>query len=57
MAAILFDLDGVLYEGDRVIAGAAETIDWFNQNNIPHLFLTTTTSQSRRQLVNKLSGF
>jgi len=57
MAAILFDLDGVLYEGDKAITGAADAINWFNQNNIPHLFLTNTTSKSRQQLVNKLSGF
>ena len=57
MSAILFDLDGVLYEGDRPIDGAAETIDWFNKNHIPHLFLTNTTSKSRSELVEKLSAF
>ncbi len=57
MPAILFDLDGVLYESDRPIDGAADTINWFNENNIPHLFLTNTTSKSRMELVKKLSGF
>ena len=57
MSAILFDLDGVLYEGDRRIDGAAETIDWFNKNSIQHLFLTNTTSRSRAELVQKLSAF
>ena len=57
MSAILFDLDGVLYEGDRPIDGAAETIDWFNKNHIRHLFLTNTTSKSRSELVEKLSAF
>lgn len=57
MPAILFDLDGVLYESDRPIDGAADTINWFNKNNIPHLFLTNTTSKSRMELVDKLSGF
>ncbi|MCW8851268.1 MAG: TIGR01458 family HAD-type hydrolase [Gammaproteobacteria bacterium] len=57
MSAILFDLDGVLYEGDRPIDGAAETISWFNNNRIPHLFLTNTTSKSRSELVHKLSAF
>lgn len=55
MSAILFDLDGVLYEGDRPIEGAADTVNWFNKNNIPHLFLTNTTSKSRAELVNKLA--
>ena len=57
MSAILFDLDGVLYEGDRPIDGAANTINWFNKNNIPHLFLTNTTSKSRLELVTKLASF
>lgn len=55
MSAILFDLDGVLYEGDRPIEGAANTVNWFYQNNIPHLFLTNTTSKSRSELVSKLA--
>lgn len=57
MAAVLFDLDGVLYEGDKVIDGAAEAVDWFVTNNIPHLFLTNTTSKPRSALVEKLAGY
>ncbi|MCK4834016.1 MAG: TIGR01458 family HAD-type hydrolase, partial [Gammaproteobacteria bacterium] len=55
MPAILFDLDGVLYEGGRPISGAADTVNWFSQNHIPHLFLTNTTSKSRSELVVKLA--
>ncbi len=57
MPAILFDLDGVLYEGNRVIPGAAETIDWFNRHHIPHLFLTNTSSRPRTALVEKIAAF
>ena len=57
MSAILFDLDGVLYQGDKAINGAADAVNWFIQNNIPHLFLTNTTSKSRLELVNKLDAF
>ena len=57
MSAILFDLDGVLYQGDTVIGGAAKAVAWFVNNNIPHLFLTNTTSKPRSALVEKLSGF
>lgn len=57
MAAILFDLDGVLYEGGKAIDGAAAVIDWFEQHHIPHLFLTNTTSKPRSSLVEKLAGF
>jgi len=57
MSAILFDLDGVLYEGGNAIDGAAATVNWFNKNHIAHLFLTNTTSKSRAELVTKLAGF
>jgi len=57
MSAILFDLDGVLYEGNHAIAGAAETINWFNAHSIPHLFLTNTSSKPRAVLVEKLAAF
>jgi len=56
MSAILFDLDGVLYEGDQAIPGAADAVNWFIKNHIPHLFLTNTTSTSRDALVEKLNG-
>lgn len=57
MAAILFDLDGVLYEGDHTVAGAAAAVEWFETRNIPLLFLTNTTSKPRASLVEKLAGF
>lgn len=57
MSAILFDLDGVLYEGDQAVAGAAESIGWFNTHSIPHLFLTNTSSKPRSALVEKLAAF
>lgn len=57
MSAILFDLDGVLYEGDKAISGAAEAVNWFIENRVPHLFLTNTTSRSRLALIDKLAGY
>lgn len=57
MSAILFDLDGVLYEGDQAVVGAAETINWFNAQSIPHLFLTNTSSRPRSALAEKLATF
>ncbi|MCW8830899.1 MAG: TIGR01458 family HAD-type hydrolase [Gammaproteobacteria bacterium] len=55
--AILFDLDGVFYQADKVIAGAAEVACWANDNSIPHLFLTNTSSKPRSALVERLAGF
>ncbi len=57
MKAILFDLDGVLYEGEEAVTGAADVIDWCNSENIPHLFLTNTSSRPRSALVEKLQAF
>jgi len=54
---ILFDMDGVLYQGDTPILGATEVVQWLQRENIPFLFLTNTTSRPRTDLVEKLDGF
>jgi HAD superfamily hydrolase (TIGR01458 family) len=54
---LLIDLDGVVYQGGRVIAGAADTIAWINSSQIPHLYVTNTTSQSRNTLLEKFNQF
>lgn len=56
MTALLIDLDGVLYETEKPIPGAADTVRWLRDKAIPHLFLTNTTSRPRRALVEKLAG-
>lgn len=55
MKAILFDMDGVLYEGERPIPGAAEALGWCQEHAIPFRFLTNTTSRPREALVAKLA--
>jgi len=50
---VLIDLDGVIYQSDRLIAGAVDALDWFRQQQIPHLFVTNTTSRSREALLDK----
>ncbi len=54
MQAILFDLDGVLYQNGAAIAGAVEVVAWVREQRIPHLFLTNTTSRSRGAIVAEL---
>ena len=54
MRGVLIDLDGVIWESDRVVPGAADTIEWLIASNIPHLFLTNTTSRPRRLIAAKL---
>jgi len=56
MNNLLFDMDGVLYEGERAIPGAAEALAWCRGQGIPHRFLTNTTSRPRRALVQKLAS-
>lgn len=54
--ALLIDLDGVLYVSNKLIIGAKECIHWIQNKNIPHLFLTNTTSRPRAALIEKLAG-
>ena len=56
MKAILFDLDGVLYQGDQAVPGAREALAWVRGNAIPHLFLTNTSSLPRSAVSAKLAG-
>ncbi len=55
MKALLFDLDGVLYQGDQAIAGATDTLAWVRDRGIRHRFVTNTTSRPRSALVDKLA--
>jgi HAD superfamily hydrolase (TIGR01458 family) len=57
MKAILFDMDGVLYNSEDRIEGAAEVLQWVRGEKIPHLFVTNTTSRGRGVLVEKLERF
>lgn len=56
MSAILFDLDGVLYQGSTALDGAREAVAFVQARAIPHLFVTNTTSRPRSAIVEKLSG-
>src|SRR2546426_69721 len=57
MQAILFDMDGVLYNSESPIEGAAEALAWVRARRIPHLFVTNTSSQGRAELAEKLRRF
>ncbi len=52
---LLFDMDGVLYEGERAVPGAADAVAWCRERGIPFLFLTNTSSRPRTALVDKLA--
>lgn len=57
LRGILFDLDGVLYNSAQLIDGAVAAVGWVQQRQIPHLFVTNTTSRSRTVLAGKLTSF
>jgi HAD superfamily hydrolase (TIGR01458 family) len=57
MQAILFDLDGVVYNSETPVPGASEALAWVRKQNIPHLFVTNTTSRGRGVLAEKLQRF
>jgi hypothetical protein len=57
MTALLFDMDGVVYNSETLIPGAPETLAWVREHGIPHMFVTNTTSRGRGVLVEKLAKF
>jgi len=54
IGGILLDLEGVLFVGERPIDGAVETIRCLKEKQIPHYFVTNTTTKSRGALAQKM---
>ena len=52
--AYLIDLDGTMYKGTDEIDGAAQFIDYLNQNNIPHLYVTNNSTKTPDEVTEKL---
>jgi HAD superfamily hydrolase (TIGR01458 family) len=52
---LIFDLDGVLYEGDRVVPGAVEAVEKLKQR-YPVRFVTNTTRKTHAMVLEKLDG-
>lgn len=55
--ALLIDLDGVIYQGECLIPGAADAIEWINAQNIRYRYVTNTTSRSRLKIKQRLERF
>lgn len=49
------DMDGVIYHGNRLLAGAAEFVEWLKSAEMRFLFLTNSSERSPRELQQKLS--
>ncbi len=54
---VLLDLDGVLYNGEEPIEGAARAVAEVRRTGVRALFVTNTTSRPRTALAEKLQGF
>ena len=53
--AVFFDLSGVLYEGDKIIAGAVDTLRTVRRRSLPVRFVTNTATKPREQILHKLA--
>lgn len=54
--AVLLDLSGVIYVGNRVLPGALEAVARLRAAGLPIRFLTNTTRSPKRGILNKLHG-
>ena len=54
-AGILFDLDGVIYQGDSLIDGASTALNALDRSNIPYCFITNTTRMTKSNLISYLN--
>ncbi|MFV0442561.1 MAG: TIGR01457 family HAD-type hydrolase [Planctomycetaceae bacterium] len=51
----LIDMDGVIYRGGQVIAGAVKFVDRLLRNRVPFLFLTNNSQRTRRDVATRLN--
>ena len=54
--AVLFDLDGTVYHGTRVIPGAPETVRAAREHGTPVRFVTNNASKAPDEVVAHLTG-
>lgn len=54
--AVLFDLDGTVYHGSRVIPGAPETVRAVREHGTPVRFVTNNASKAPAEVVDHLTG-
>jgi len=52
---LIFDLDGVIYHGDRANPGAVEVLNWVQEQAIPYHFHTNAGQRTREEIQTKLA--
>jgi HAD superfamily hydrolase (TIGR01458 family) len=55
ISGFLIDLDGTVYEGDRLVPGTATALDQLRARSIPFLFTTNTSRKSRTAIIDSLA--
>ncbi len=53
--SFISDMDGVIYHGNKLLAGASDFIAWLNENQKNFLFLTNSSERTPRELAEKLA--
>lgn len=56
IGAVLIDIDGVLYVGDRPVVGADQALRELDRRGIPYRFVSNTTRRSRRSVALRLQS-
>ncbi|WP_456421219.1 HAD-IIA family hydrolase [Thermococcus sp.] len=54
MIGVIFDMDGVLYRGNRAIEGAKDVIEFLKAKGIPFVFLTNNSTKTPEMYRQKL---
>jgi 4-nitrophenyl phosphatase len=52
---LIFDMDGTIYLGSRLLPGAANSIHHLNEISFPYFFLTNNSSRSKEDYARKLT--
>jgi len=55
--AVIFDLDGVIYRGERLLPHAAEAVAWVRERGLGVRFLTNNSTVTRNQYSRRLEAF
>ncbi|MDY6342687.1 MAG: HAD-IIA family hydrolase [Sphaerochaetaceae bacterium] len=55
MKGFICDMDGVIYHGNRILAGVDRFIHWLKESDKQYLFLTNNSSYTPRELQQKLA--
>jgi 4-nitrophenyl phosphatase len=53
---VIFDLDGVLYQGDEALPGAGELVSYLRSRGLPTLALTNHSARSNREVADRLAA-